>query len=93
MRDSAMARGLKYYPLCVPKADTHWEDDGKYTGKEQINDAGKCSWKYLHSVDGVLLNEMHFLSLYRQVERDMIISGTVKLVDQPIILMNPHANG
>lgn len=88
---SARALGLKYYSVCVPKEQTQWNT--KYSRKEDVKEQGKCSWKYLHSVDSLTVNIPEFLSLYRMIERDLIISKKIILKEEPIVVISPHANG
>jgi hypothetical protein len=84
---SAVAQRIKHYPYCVPAEDTIW-----HAKPEGLRDGMKCSWKHLHAVDSIRLDPMKFVSLMRNVERDLVVEGTVELT-MPIIAMSPHANG
>jgi hypothetical protein len=83
---SSVAQKILHYHYCVPNEDVKWHS------KIDASPGHKCSWKHLHSVESVKLDTNRFLSLMRNVERDLVIQGTVQLT-QPIINMNPHANG
>jgi hypothetical protein len=84
---SAVAQGIKHYHYCVPPEDTNW-----YRVPEKLSSHMQCSWKLLHAVDSVRLDPALFLSLMRQVERDLIATEMIQLT-KPIIHMSPHANG
>jgi hypothetical protein len=87
---SSVAQGIKHYHYCVPASEVKWHkipDDlrTKSTG-------GKCSWRHLHAVDSIFVDPSRFVSLMRNVERDLVIAGTIVLT-KPIINISPHANG
>ena len=84
---NAIAQNIKHYPYCVPPDDTIW-----HIRPKNLHDGMKCSWKHLHAVESVKLDSSRFVSLMRNVERDLVSIGTIVLT-APIIGMNPHANG
>ena len=84
---NAIAQNIKHYPYCVPPEDTIW-----HVKPKNLHDGMKCSWKHLHAVESVKLDSSRFVSLMRNVERDLVAVGTIVLT-APIIGMNPHANG
>ena len=84
---SAVAQGIKHYPYCVPEEDVVW-----HVKPEGFKVGLKCSWKHLHVVASVSLDATRFVSLMRNVERDLVVSGTIVLT-RPIINVTPHANG
>jgi hypothetical protein len=88
---SSVAQGIKHYPYCVPLEHVKWQTMPENL-EEYTKMGGKCSWKFLHAVESVKLEVTRFTSLLRQVERDMIASGSIVLT-KPIINMHPHANG
>ena len=84
---NAVAQNIRHYPYCVPPEDTVWHIKPK-----NLRDGMKCSWKHLHAVESIKLDSSRFVSLMRNVERDLVAAGTI-LLTAPIILMNPNANG
>lgn len=102
---SSLALGLKHYIYCVDSYHTKFytkPSNNPQNGQlqQQQHDEGggnsiaqgKCSWKFLHAVEEVTLDEGQFSSFMRGIERDLIASGMV-ILNNPIISMNPHANG
>lgn len=97
---SSLALGLKHYVYCVDSYHTKFQSKPTSTSPPHHGNGGenpsiaqsKCNWKHLHSVQEVELDEGHFLSLLRSIERDFIATGMVEL-SVPVINMNPHANG
>lgn len=85
---SAIAQNIKHYTYCVPPVDTLWYSKPKMIDERQV----KCSWKYLHEVKSIKLDNYRFIALVRKVKRDLIASGFIVLTS-PIINTNPHANG
>lgn len=84
---SAAAQGVKHYPYCVPEEHVKWHEkpaDAKV--------GAKCNWRHLHAVQSVYVDPTLFASLMRNVERDLVVAGTVVLT-HPIINVSPHANG
>lgn len=84
---SAIAQGIKHYHYCVPPADMRW-----HKKPEDMKPGSKCSWRHLHAVESVTIDPTRFVSLMRNVERDLIASGTV-ILTKPVINISPHANG
>lgn len=84
---NAIAQDIKHYPYCVPPEDTKW-----HIVPKNLHDGMKCSWKHLHAVESVRLDASRFVSLMRNVERDLVAKGTI-LLTAPIIGMSAHANG
>lgn len=84
---SSVAQGIRHYPYCVPAEDVSWHEV-----PNGLRADIRCSWKHLHAVESVRLDPRLFLSVMRKVERDLVVSGTIKLT-KPIINMSPHANG
>ncbi len=84
---SAVAQGIKHYHYCVPPHDVKW-----HKKPEDLKPGVKCSWKHLHAVDSVFVDPTRFVSLMRNVERDLVVDGTIELT-KPIINVSPHANG
>jgi hypothetical protein len=84
---SAVAANIRHYPYCVPPEDTIWHEKPK-----NLKDGAKCSWKYLHAVESMRLDATRFVSLMRNVEKDLVVNGMITLTN-PIILMHPGANG
>jgi hypothetical protein len=84
---SAVAQGIKHYPYCVPAQHVTWHEK-----PADARDGAKCNWKHLHAVQSVYVDPTLFVSLMRQVERDLVVAGTVQLT-HPIINVSPHANG
>jgi Glycosyltransferase 61 len=84
---SAVAAGLRHYAYCVPSTDTVW-----HTKPANLRDGVRCSWKHLHAVEAVRLDTTRFVSLMRNVERDLVVTGMITLT-HPIININPNANG
>ena len=84
---SAVAANIRHYPYCVEDKDVVW-----HKRPADIKEGGRCSWKHLHAVESVSLDSTRFVSLMRSVERDLVQAGTVVLT-QPIIKLNPNANG
>ena len=84
---SAVAQGIKHYPYCVQAADVEW-----HSRPNDIKPGSKCSWKHLHAVKSVHVDPSRFVSVMRNVERDLVVSGTIVLT-RPIINTGPHANG
>ena len=72
----------------MPEKDIIWSNNER----PNIKVGGKCSWKHLHGVDSMHIDPTQFVALMRSVERDMIIAQVVVLT-QPVINMNPNANG
>ncbi len=85
---SASAQSIRHYHYCVPEKDIIWSNNER----PNIKVGGKCSWKHLHGVDSMHIDPTQFVALMRSVERDMIIAQVVVLT-QPVINMNPNANG
>ena len=85
---SAVAQGIKHYPYCVHENDIVWH----HKPDDLIIPGSKCSWKHLHAVNSVSLDATRFVSLMRNIERDLIAAGTI-ILTAPIIYMNPNANG
>ncbi len=84
---SSVAQGIKHYHYCVPASDVTWHEKPK-----DLKPGGKCSWKHLHAVESVYIDPTRFVSLMRNVERDLVAAGTIVLT-RPIINSNPNANG
>jgi hypothetical protein len=85
---SAIAQNIKHYTYCVTAKETMW-----YEKPPHVNDLDvKCSWKFLHSVKSVSLDENLFLALLRKVQRNMIADETIILMS-PVIHTGPHVNG
>ena len=84
---SSVAQGIKHYPYCVPATDVTWHNK-----PDDVKLGGKCSWKHLHSVKSIYIDPTRFVSLMRNVERDLVATGTITLT-KPIINVSPHANG
>ena len=84
---NAIAQNIRHYPYCVPAEDTIW-----HVIPKNLQDGMKCSWKHLHAVESVRLDASRFVSLMRNVERDMVAAGTLTLT-APSIVINPHSNG
>jgi hypothetical protein len=84
---SAVAQGIKHYHYCVPPEDMKWHQK-----PADAIPGGKCSWKHLHAVESVHIDPTRFGSLMRNVERDLVIDGTIVLT-KPIINVGAHANG
>jgi hypothetical protein len=84
---SSIAQGIKHYHYCVPAYDVVWHEKPTDMKKGE-----KCSWKHLHAVNSVSLDATRFVSLMRNIERDLIAAGTI-ILTAPIIYMNPNANG
>jgi len=84
---SSVAQGIKHYHYCVPSQDIVWHEKPQDTRA-----GGRCSWKHLHAVESLVIDPTRFVSLMRNVERDLVVSGTIQLT-VPIINMGPHANG
>lgn len=84
---SAVAMGLKHYHYCVPAHEMNW-----HTKPADAKPGAKCSWRHLHAVESIYIDPTRFVSLMRNVERDLVASGTIVLT-QPIINVSPHANG
>lgn len=84
---SAVAQGIKHYHYCVPAYDVKW-----HKKPEDVKPGTRCSWKHLHAVDSVYIDPTRFVSLMRNVERDLIASGTI-ILTRPVINISPHANG
>lgn len=84
---NAVAQNIRHYPYCVPPEDTIWHIKPK-----NLHEGMRCSWKYLHAVESVRLDTSRFVSLMRNVERDLVAAGTI-LLTAPIIGMSAHANG
>ena len=92
---SAVAQGIKHYPYCIHKNDVVWHHkplDLTTTSNSNNNVVKKCSWKYLHAVQSVYIDPSRFVSVMRNVERDLVVAGTI-LLTRPIINTGPHANG
>lgn len=85
---AAMAQGIRHYHYCVGAEDTMWNENER----PNVKLGGKCNWKHLHAVDAIKIDPTRFVALMRNVERDMIIATTIRLT-QPVISMNPNANG
>eukprot|EP00981_Chlorochromonas_danica_P013958 scaffold7160_cov156-Ochromonas_danica.AAC.10 len=84
---SAIAQGIRHYHYCVPAHDVRW-----HKKPEDLKAGSKCSWRHLHAVESVMIEPSRFLSLLRNVERDLIAAGTIVLT-RPVINISPHANG
>ncbi len=84
---SAVAQGIKHYHYCVPPEDMVWHQK-----PDDVKAGGKCSWKHLHAVESMHVDPTRFVSLMRNVERDLVIDGTIVL-SKPIINVGAHANG
>eukprot|EP01038_Epipyxis_sp_PR26KG_P011235 gene11235-15076_t len=84
---SSVAQGIKHYAYCVSAEDTKW-----HKVPSDLKNNGKCSWKHLHAVDSVYIDPPKFVSLMRNVERDLVVAGTI-ILTRPIINISPHANG
>lgn len=84
---SAVAQGIKHYPYCVPAHHVKWHEK-----PSDAKEGAKCNWKHLHAVQSVYVDPTLFVSLMRNVERDLVVAGTIELT-QPIINVSPHANG
>lgn len=84
---SAIAQGIKHYHYCVPAQDITWHEKPDFQ-----SNGGKCSWRALHAVESLTLDPTRFVSLMRNIERDLVAIGTIELT-APIINMSPHANG
>jgi hypothetical protein len=84
---SAVAQGIKHYPYCVPPQDMVW-----HKKPDDLRPGMKCSWKHLHAVDSIFVDPTRFVSVMRNVERDLVVDGTIELT-KPIINISPHANG
>jgi hypothetical protein len=84
---SSVAQGIKHYHYCVPSYDVVWHEK-----PSDVKKGEKCSWKHLHAVNSVSLDATRFVSLMRNIERDLIAAGTI-ILTAPIIYMNPNANG
>lgn len=84
---SAIAQGIKHYHYCVPASDVKW-----HKKPDDLRLGGKCSWRHLHAVESLHVDPSRFVSLMRNVERDLVASGTIVLT-APIINASPHANG
>lgn len=85
---SSIAQNIRHYHYCVPSQDTKWHKKPI----EKLKPGVKCSWKYLHGVESVSLDPSRFVSLMRNVERDLVAQGSITL-SRPIINVAPHANG
>ena len=85
---SSLALGLKHYSHCVSPFHTKWKEK-----PTDISNAGKCSWKHLHAVDSVDIDIHEFVSLMRRVQRDLVVDDVLIIDRDPIISLNPHANG
>jgi hypothetical protein len=84
---SAVAQRIKHYHYCVPAKEVKW-----HKVPDDLRTGGKCSWRHLHAVDSVYVDPARFVSLMRNVERDLVVAGTIVLT-KPIITVSPHANG
>mmetsp|Transcript_24590 Transcript_24590/g.35272 ORF Transcript_24590/g.35272 Transcript_24590/m.35272 type:complete len:388 (+) Transcript_24590:379-1542(+) len=84
---SAIAQDIRHYHYCVPANEVKW-----HRKPEDIRTGSKCSWKHLHAVESVYIDPSRFVSLMRNVERDLVAAGTI-LLTRPIINASPHANG
>lgn len=84
---SAIAQGIKHYHYCVPAHEVKWHEKPK-----DLRSGAKCDWKALHAVESVYVDPSRFVSLMRNVERDLVAAGTIVLT-KPIINVAPHANG
>ncbi len=84
---SAVAQKIKHYHYCVPAKEVKW-----HKVPDDLRNGGRCSWKHLHAVESVFVDPSRFVSLMRNVERDLIVAGTIVLT-KPIIVVSPHANG
>jgi hypothetical protein len=84
---SSVAQRIQHYHYCVPASDIKWHKEPL-----DIKPGTKCSWKYLHAVESIYIDPSRFVSLMRNVERDLVVRGTVVLT-RPIINIAPHANG
>ena len=84
---NAIAQNIRHYPYCVPAEDTMW-----HAVPKNLKDGMKCSWRHLHAVESVRLDATRFVSLMRNVERDLVAAGTM-ILTVPSIAINPHSNG
>jgi capsular polysaccharide biosynthesis protein len=84
---SAVAQGIKHYHYCVPPHEMKW-----HKKPDDLKPGIKCSWKHLHAVESMYVDPTRFVSLMRNVERDLVVDGTIVLT-KPIINVSPHANG
>jgi hypothetical protein len=84
---SAVAQRIKHYHYCVPAKEVKW-----HKMPDDLRTGGKCSWRHLHAVDSVYVDPARFVSLMRNVERDLVVAGTI-ILTKPIISVSPHANG
>lgn len=83
----SVAQRIKHYHYCVPAKEVKW-----HKVPDDLRTGGKCSWRHLHAVDSVYVDPARFVSLMRNVERDLVVAGTIVLT-RPIIAVSPHANG
>lgn len=84
---SAIAQSIRHYHYCVPAEHVKWHKQPK-----SLESGMKCSWRYLHAVESIYIDPSKFVSLMRNIERDLIAIGTIVLT-KPIINISPHANG
>lgn len=84
---SAVALGLRHYPYCVPANEVTWQEV-----PADLKPGSRCNWAHLHKVKSVYIEPPRFVNLMRNVERDLVVDGTITLT-KPIINISPHANG